>query len=330
MRWVNLYWFLFLGLMAVCAGCPRDHAISLPGGPCVQPVAVDPFEFSPDVVLLVTGGTGGMLEICDCPPPRPAGMSRRSGLVASYRSAFGPAVVLVDTGDVTHPEPGHRRNAYTHAAYRELGYDVIALGDMEWSATRADRDTLANTGATLLSGTLTEPGGESQRTARLLRNFRSVTFTSTIGEGASWMLDQTGTKSPLPHLPDDSLRVGIVHGAAGDVDAVAGQGGFDLILQGHTERSATAVRRVDGAWVVQVGGMGYVGVVAMKLASDGRIEKIAYRRESLASRWPVDERMWKLFLEYASPDVVRTERARKKPHARGIPFFMHAGPAHRL
>jgi hypothetical protein len=252
-----------------------------------------------------------MLEICDCPPPRPAGMSRRSGLVASYRSAFGPAVALVDTGDVTHPEPGHRRNAYTHAAYRGLGYDVIAMGDMEWSATRADRDTLTNTGATLLSGALTEPGGVSQRTARLSRNGRRVTFTSTIGDDASWMLDQAGTNPSLPHLPDDSLRVGIVHGSTGDVDTVATQGGFDLILQGHTERSATAVRRVDGAWVVQVGGMGYVGVVALKLAADGRIEKIAYRRESLATRWPVDERMWKLFLEYARPDAERTERRGK-------------------
>ena len=301
MRWANSYWYLFLCLATVCAGCPRDDAISLPDGPDVQPVAVAPFEFVPDVVLLVTGGTGGMLEICDCPPPRPAGMSRRSGLVASYRSAFGPAVVLVDTGDVTYPEPGHRRNAYTHAAYRSLGYDVIALGDMEWSATRADRDALTNTGATLLSGTLTESGGVSQPTATLSRNGRSVTFTSTIGDDASWMLDQAARKHPLPRLPGDALRLGIVHGSADDVDSVATQGGLDLILQGHTEKSAPALRRVDGAWVVQVGGMGYVGVVAVKLAADGRIEKIAYRRESLAARWPVDERMWKLFLEYIAP-----------------------------
>jgi hypothetical protein len=313
MRWANSYWPLFFVLAGVCAGCHRDDSITVPAGPEVQPIAVAPFEFAPDVVLLITGGTGGMLEICDCPPPMPAGMSRRSGLIASYRAAFGSAVALVDTGDVTHPEPGHRRNAYTHAAYRSLGYDVIALGDMEWSAERADRDALARTQATLLSGTITESGGVSQPVAKLTRNGRSVAFTSVIGDDASWMLSPTRTKTALPRLDDDSLRVGIVHGSGDDVATAATQGGFDLILQGHTERSSVVVQRVDGIPVIRVGGMGYVGVVALKLSDKGRIKKIAYRCESLATRWPVDERMRRLFLQYASPDAARTERTGTPP-----------------
>ena len=186
---------------------------------------------------------------------------------------------------------------------------------MEWSAERADRDALARTQATLVSGTINESGGVSQPVAKLTRNGRQVTFTSVIGDDASWMLSPTRTKIPLSRLPGDSLRVGIVHGSADDVAAAATQGGFDLILQGHTERSSFVVQRVDGIPVIQVGGMGYVGVVALKLAADGRIEKIAYRCESLATRWPVDERMRRLFLEYIAPVDARRSK-RQKPSAK--------------
>jgi hypothetical protein len=333
MRWANSYWYLFLCLAAVCAGCPRDHAISLPDGPCVQLVAVETFEFSPDVVLLITGGTGGMLEICDCPPPRPAGMSRRSGLVASYRAAFGEKIVLLETGDLTHFDPGHRRNAYTRRAYQGLAYDVIALGDMEWMGSRSDRDALTQTGAQVISSNLRQSGGTARYGAMLRRGDREMLIVSLIGDNALWLMDLEGLEyTPIEQvtgrkaycvcrleqgrygnccpLPTD-LRVTVVHGTDADVERVAQQGRSDLIIRGHTERSLKTMHRVDGVPVVQVGGMGYVGVVAMKLASDGRIEKIAYRRESLASRWPVDERMWKLFLEYASPDAERTERRGK-------------------
>ena len=91
------------------------------------PASVKPFDMGrPDLVLLVTGGTNGMMETCNCPGPMPGGLARRSGLAGSYRAAFD-SVFMLDCGDMFWVEPSDMRNGYVLQGYGQIGYDAVAM-----------------------------------------------------------------------------------------------------------------------------------------------------------------------------------------------------------
>jgi len=125
-------WFI---LLCCLPGCPGGQDGSPPGPPA--PVGVPPFALgTPDLVLLITGGGNGMMEVCNCSGPMPGGLARRSGLVLSYRSAF-PSTFVLDAGDAFWITGDDVRNEYLLHAYRQIGYDSLVLGDQEWSASPA-------------------------------------------------------------------------------------------------------------------------------------------------------------------------------------------------
>ena len=110
--------------------------------PPPAPVSPKPFNMGqPDVVLLVTGRTNGLLEVCNCTGPMPGGLSRRSGMIVSYRHAY-PRTLAIDTGDLLWVEPEDLRNDYVLKGYAQIGYDAIVLGDQEWGAAAAAQGAL--------------------------------------------------------------------------------------------------------------------------------------------------------------------------------------------
>ena len=142
-------WFILLLLAFGCkTPCPPPasqpasrpaHAEDKP----LEPVAVRPFALGkPDLVLLITGATHGRMEVCNCSGPMPGGLSRRSGLFASYRKAHR-AVAAIDTGEAFWLNPQDLRNRYMLPAYQLLDYHAVVLGDNAWRARQQDKHSRA-------------------------------------------------------------------------------------------------------------------------------------------------------------------------------------------
>ena len=79
---------ILLAALAGCRGGLRGDSHSGTHRP-PAPIPVQPFAMgTPDVVLLITGGTNGMLEVCNCSGPMPGGLAtERSAALILPRSA---------------------------------------------------------------------------------------------------------------------------------------------------------------------------------------------------------------------------------------------------
>ncbi len=326
---------ILLCLLAAALGCkPRpmlgrdgtSHAqvLSPP-----QAVPVKPFRIAqPDLVLLVTGGTNGMLEVCNCTGTMPGGLARRSGLVISYRAAFGK-VLVVDSGDSFWIDPKDLRNQYVLRGYNTIGYDALVLGDQEWAvdpdllarmlaevSTPMLSTTVAPTPASSSSGEIstTSSTPPSPWTAR-----RVITWPLT---GAKLALLSAATREAFMFMPDDHLaklafaradeteaRIAqlkkdghvvflVAHLPGDQVEQLAARTAADLIIRGHTTRSEPALLDVNGKPVIKAGGSETVAAVAFKF-DNGKIADIDYRVEIVNEKWPMDQRLIQVYQAYA-------------------------------
>ena len=327
-----LRWICIL-LIAALAGCGKDRATpstapaSAPASqakdratpstapasaPASQASALTPFKIAaPDAVLLVTGGTHGRLELCDCPDTLPGGLSRRAGLIAAYRKAY-PAAMLLDTGDVLSYEPQAAANRYVLVGYRMLGYDVVVLGDHEWSALGAGLAGLLRASPmTYLSTSATADSAE-------LPVVREIVHQTPAGKLA--ILSHLGPDTLLfaPHKATEKLKLDaieatlaraarlkatgcavilIAHVTEVELDELKISDAVDLVIQANVTHSQPRPRAMAGRPILKVGGTDHVGVVALKLR-EGRIAEMDFRLEVVTEDWPADERLLKLFQAY--------------------------------
>ena len=72
--------------------------------------------------------------------PDAGGLARRATLVAELRKAIDHPVALVEAGDIFARGPWHQRffGAMEIAAYKELGYDLLCVGNNEFQATQTE------------------------------------------------------------------------------------------------------------------------------------------------------------------------------------------------
>ena len=320
-------------VLALAAGCMPDAAtdgrrvVTAPA-----PAAVRSFRLAaPDVVLLVTGGTEGVLEVCNCQGPTPGGLPRRGGLVASYRAAF-PNVLLVDLGNSLWIEPHDLRNDFLWNAYARMGYDAVVLGTHEW-AVPGDRLRALLNGAdvTPLATTVASPGVAPVRAVTRTWPEARVAVLADVRPAALKFLPPARREQIHVAAPDDLARrvarakrdgfvvVLLLHGPAEDVPAAAALGP-DLIVRGHTKRSIPEVMDAGGTPVVQVGGQADVGALAMT-CEDGRITGLEYRVERAGTRWPIDGRVEAVYQRYARTAMAAALDA---PRMRGLDYVPSA------
>jgi nitrate/TMAO reductase-like tetraheme cytochrome c subunit len=283
-----------------------------------KPIAVRPFSIAkPDAVLLVTGGTNGRLEVCNCQGPMPGGQARRSGLVASYRNTF-PGALLVSVGDSFWVEGDDLMNLYLMKTYRLMGYDAVTLGDQEWAASDAFLARAIPTSDTAwLSTTVksTTPAGKSLPLAnevlRTLPSGKKLCILSDLQRDTVLFMDKARLKQLqfTPHAPlakhiaqrkvAGYTVVVVLHTAWDDADAAVKTLDADLYLRGHMLKCADKPRRVGGKWMIESSNSDCVGAVAMTIDDAGRITKLDYRAEVVTDRWPLDRRMLDIYQAYA-------------------------------
>lgn len=311
-------------LLLAAAGCgPEGPHGSHGEATAPEPVRVRPFGIpDPDVVLLVTGGTNGMLEVCNCAGPMAGGLSRRSGLVRSYRAAFGN-VLLIDTGDAFWIEPTDLRNEFLLKGYGQVGYDAIVPGDQEWAAgPKPLSEMLAGHGLTCLSTSVTgEPvpvrpvverpagGGKLAVVADVRRSaFRFVPEKNLAGVSVA---DPDVVAERVAKLKADGfVVVAVAHMEPEELESLAALP-VDLILRGHTTRSEPELLTVAGKPVVKVGGSETLGAVALKIEGD-RIAAVEYRLETVNTDWPLDKRLLQTYQAYAHAAMRKAMDAERK------------------
>jgi hypothetical protein len=298
-------------LVLVCAAGCADVATRPETAVPVTPVAVRPLEFSPDLVLLLTGGGTGRLEMCDCGGPQPGGLARRMGLLASYRAAVANSVTL-DVGDAFWISPDPVRHEYLLRGLALLKYDALVMGEQEWITPPGQWQSLQRPGLPLLSGNVASRTG-----------FPAVADVLRIPAG-------TGCVSILSYTPDDAFLLQgpdvlgpLVRGgldvlagqvrrqtAAGDAVGVVVHGsddaarqvatevdGVDFVIRGHTARTGESADLASGAPIVTIGGPEYVGVLALRI-ENGRVAQLQWRAEVVDDAWPADLRLVRLFEDY--------------------------------
>jgi hypothetical protein len=290
-------------------GCGEPVATGDRDVPPPTPAPVAPFDMPhPDAVLLVTGGTEGVIEVCNCQGPMPGSLARRGGLVHSYRAAF-PNTLLVDLGNTFWIQPEDLRNPFLWRGYRRMDYDAVVPGSHEWAMDgRRLRRLLDETGLTPLATTVSAPHVEPADAVTRTWPTARVAVVADVRPSALAYVPPD-RREHLRVAPTDDLarriaelkRGGFVvvvalHGSRRDVASAAGLGA-DLVLRGHTKRSDPDVSMVNGTPVIQVGGYTEVGVVA--LACDGpRLADLEFRLETVDTRWPVDARVEAVYKRY--------------------------------
>jgi 2',3'-cyclic-nucleotide 2'-phosphodiesterase (5'-nucleotidase family) len=266
----------------------------------------------PDAVLLVSGGTNGMLEVCDCPASPMLGLSGRAGLFASYRRGFDRTLVI-DVGDALWVEPLDSRNPFVLRGYAHAGYEALVMGDQEWAVPRARIGELfARAEFPLISTNIRsrDPQADPPLTNAVKRSWgdRKLAVVSWTPKGAFWFVDDDRTaeldirsaaavRERIEKLHAAGYAVILAyHGSRARLSDAAGLGA-DLILHGHHGKTAEGVARVDGVPVVQVGGWETVAAVALEL-SPGAIDGVEFRSETVDAHWPKDPRMMELYRSY--------------------------------
>jgi len=301
-------------LLACVAGCDEKLPASADGRKDIpmELVKVRSFDVDkPDVVLLFTGGTGGMLEVCNCSGPMPGGLSRRSGLVESYRKSF-ENVLLVDVGDAFWVEPTAVRNKYILKGYEQIGYDAVVLGDQEWAAGPKRLAEMLNTNRTpALSSTVKAPDVPAMPVFKreLPGGLKLAIVTETRPETFHFV--PKSVMSTLTISPDDEIEkrieglkvqgyivVLIAHVGEDDLEKVAANTKADLVIRAHTTKTDRRLEKVGNTPVVKVGGYDYVAAVAIK-ADGAKIGKLDYRAELVDTSWPMNGKLLLTYQAYA-------------------------------
>jgi len=306
-----------LVLLGLLAGCRGSFSGSSHGRTheAPRPVPVKPFNLGePDLVLLITGGTNGMLEVCNCTGPMPGGLARRSGLVLSYRAAF-PHTFLLDTGDAFWIDPEAVQNRYVLKGYDQIGYDALVLGDQEWAVRDARlAEWLAEHPIPAVASTIESISGEAKvpvsRTVERSWGAVKLAVLSDIRR-ESFLFFPPERLAQLKFSPQADLArraaelkeagcvvVVVIHGDEECVEGTVRNVPADLYIRGHTQKYEKALMQVAGKPVVKVGKADWVGAVAMKVA-DGRPTAMEYRLELVDDRWPLDVRLLQTYQAYA-------------------------------
>jgi len=311
--------YCLLAALVLVSGCRTQLPPSADGRKEVPLKLVNVRAFKmgqPDAVLMLTGGSGGLLEVCNCSGPMPGGLSRRSGLVQSYRKTFTDTM-LVDAGDTFWIEPTDIRNEYMLRGYGQIGYDAVVLGDQEWAAgPKRLSEILTENNTPALSTSVSGAGVVTAKAARREFANAKIAVVSDISREAFHFVPkslvgklQFSEPAEINQQIDELKSQGyivvlIAHAGEKSIEKIASSTKADLVVQGHTTRTNKKLTRVNGKPVIKVGGYEYVGVVAIK-ADGNKISDVEYRAELVSTSWPLDGKLLLTYQAYAHEAMMK-------------------------
>jgi|GEM_PF-1381572 len=105
------------------------RAASLAAAALLAAALLGPAAPAGALTVLYTASLNGNLDGCDCRGNPRAGLAARAAWLRGYPGE----ALLVDAGDILDVSPDPELAREILEAYAELGYDVVALGDQEFS-----------------------------------------------------------------------------------------------------------------------------------------------------------------------------------------------------
>lgn len=327
--------FSILALACLLSGCPAptSNEVERPlSKDAPQPVAVKPFASGqPQIVLLVTGGGNGLLEVCNCSGPMPGGLSRRSGLAISYRAAF-PNVVMIDAGDAFWRSGDHPANEFVLHGLGQIGYDALTLGDQEWMAADQRTHALFAPGKLeYLSTTVSEAPAAGRAplpvTRVVKRDFGAAKLAILSDLRPQWnllwspeQLKKLNFAPPneLPGLVDQLHKEGYVvavicHGDAAALKETADSCAADFFIHGHKSKAETSLLSISGRPVLNARGSEFVGALGIWTKPQGGLANLEYRLETVDKPFPIDDRVLQTYKEYTKVAMQQALAANPRP-----------------
>ncbi|MDH3592210.1 MAG: multiheme c-type cytochrome [Planctomycetota bacterium] len=303
-------------LLASCQQPAHDPAPA--GGGGGGGAGVTPFAMgTPDVVLLVTGQTKGVLEPCYCAGEMFGGFARRATLVRRYRRAF-PHTMLIDTGDAfAMGAPGDPRNHFVVRGYQQIGYDALVLGYTEWMTPGLDQ-LVAQRGVTYLSTNVATAGASKV----VKRRWGGVKLAVLSELDRDSRVLQEGRMRGLKMAPAGALakRVAalerdgyavalVVNGNDGAVRRAA-RHGADLVVQGRFTAKKATLRAIGDARAARTGGYDYVSAFALRIRA-GKITDVEHRYERVDKRWPNDSKLLDTYYAYSKTALKHAQQTKR-------------------
>lgn len=85
----------------------------------------------PDVVIIYTSNTNGLILPCNCPDKKIGGIFRRKAKIDYYKKAY-PDSLVIDSGDFMPLRSDKEYNEFILKVMSKMGYDAVMLGDNEF------------------------------------------------------------------------------------------------------------------------------------------------------------------------------------------------------
>lgn len=296
-----------------------------------KPVPVKPFALgAPDVVLLVSGGDNGMLEVCNCPGKMPGGLSRRGGLIISYRAAF-PNVFVLDQGNgFLRGEDSLINDFHTHA-FRKMGYDAMVLAEYEWAAPATRLQTILTEGPIAYLSTTVRPTAALADKKPLpivpfvTKQFGAARLAVVSDLRAEWKpmigrsrlaeltFDTAALAAQVERLHKEGWYVIVVcHGDEAALKQTAQScPDADLFLRGLRTKPLEKLDTIGGKPLLTNWGHETTSALAMKFTPEGKIDKLEYRLETVGPQWPIDEPLLQNYRDYCT--LAEQARLSEKP-----------------
>lgn len=243
----------------------------------------------PALTVAFSSSLNGNLDGCTCPQHPRAGLVTRAAWLRALPERGH--LLLVDAGDIldTQPDPDLAREILD--AYSGLGYDVVAVGDQEFSLGIEPLAALREGGLFLANNLMLCQGDRclyySLEPRRLEKDGETVGVIALLDPQVFYFYPEELTRNLKFEAPERvaeglvrTLRqqgidwvVVLYHGTVEDAERLARQvSGIDLIIAGHEQRLVPP-RKVGDTFLASPGEEGNrVGLITLRRTSRKKVQ----------------------------------------------------------
>jgi 2',3'-cyclic-nucleotide 2'-phosphodiesterase (5'-nucleotidase family) len=260
----------------------------------------------------------GEIRSCGCASDDVGGLGRRATFLAQVRDTTGD-FLLLEGGDFfgSGINYGKEKAELTLRSMEMMKYDGIVIGEADLGfgldfivdQARALKlpivvsnlhDAEADTLVFPASREIVLPSG--LRVAIIGALGARMKLPPQVGEARVKLIDAAKAVAPLVEELRErtDIVVLLAHMTQSEVQRLTGQvDGIDVVVYGHDAHPMRRIRRMNGAYPLQVSDRGrYMGVAFAVLGDDGRIKRLISNVTPLSNYYPDDEAVAKLFRSF--------------------------------
>lgn len=257
----------------------------------------------PGLLVLQTNANNGYLYPCKCPSEPKGGLAKRATLIKQITGAKSE-YLLFDSGDIWGLDSDRKTDSLVLAAYKEMGYQAVALGDQELCRGAEHFLSLSQkSGVPFLAANLRYQGKPLASGYRVFKAGKLTIgviglmgrqvfkyYPADVTKGLEILEPETALRELVSELrPKADLLVLLSHlGYDQEQEFARKFPELDLIIGGHTQTELAEADRSGAVPIIEAGPKAvYVTEARMEL-SDGRWRLKTSRLAGIDSDLPDD------------------------------------------